>query len=404
MNRPLTALFAAFEAALVWGVGICIPLAPLTVMWGVQFGFAGDWLAFWRASADIWLVGHGVDVVLALDPAVARSLGVAEADASFPVTIAALGFALLTFLLGSRAGRRVSETRFRLLGEFAAIGTFGALTVLTALSAGHPLARPSIEQGVVLPTLVFAAGVVLGSIRTARADGDDSGSSIRDWINDWRPIVRAAVGIALRGGAMAAATIVAVSALTVAILIAVNYATIISLFEGVHSGILGGFALTGAQLAIIPNLIIWASSWFVGPGFAIGAGSAVSPLGTALGPLPAVPVLGALPTGSLDYGFVGLLVPVIAGFLAGALLSAPLIRDAPGTRNLILVGLGMGATSGVALGLLAWFSGGAAGPGRLQTVGPDPVAVALFAALEVGLAASAGLLAASRMPRPATAA
>ena len=399
MNRPLTALFAALEAALVWGVGICIPLAPLTIIWGVQFGFATDWVVFWRTAADIWLLGHGVDIAFTLDPAIAKSLNLAGADAAFPVTIAALGFALLTFLLGSRAGRRVSETRFRLIGEVAAIGTFGGLSVLTTLSAVHPFARPSIEQGIVLPTLVFAAGIALGSLRTARAAGDDSGSSIRDWINDWRPSVRAAVGIALRGGAMAAAAIVAASALAVAILFAANYATIIALYEGVHSGILGGFALTGAQLAFIPNLVIWAASWFVGPGFAIGAGSGVSPLGTTLGPLPAVPVLGALPTGSLDYGFVGLLVPIIAGFLAGAVLSRALVSRAPGTRNLIVVGLGIGATAGLVLGLLAWFSSGAAGPGRLEVVGPDPLAVGLFAALEVGLAASAGLFAATRMPR-----
>ena len=31
-----------------------------------------------------------------------------------------------------------------------------------------------------------------------------------------------------------------------------------------------------------------AVSWLVGPGFAIGAGSFVSPVGTALGPLPAM--------------------------------------------------------------------------------------------------------------------
>ena len=38
MNRPLTALFAALEALLVVGIGIGIPLVPLTILWAAQYG------------------------------------------------------------------------------------------------------------------------------------------------------------------------------------------------------------------------------------------------------------------------------------------------------------------------------------------------------------------------------
>ena len=397
MNRPLTALFAAFEAALVLGIGIAIPLAPLTVLWGVQYGFAIDWAAFWRASVDVWLIGHGVDVRMALDPVVAQGLGLVGADAAFQVTIAALGFGLLTVLLGVRAGRRVSETRYRLLGELAALGTFAGLSTLVTLSALHPNARPSIAQGILLPTLVFGAGILIGSLQTRRAAGDDSGSSLRDWIDDWHPSVRAAVGVALRGGAMASLAVIALAAVAVALLLATNYAGIVTLYEGLHTEVLGGVALTAGQIAVLPNVVIWAASWFIGPGFAIGVGSAVSPLGTTLGPIPAVPLFGALPTGDLAFGFVGLLVPVLAGFLAGALLFPRLEH---GLRYLLAAGVGIGLTSGLALGLLAWFSGGAAGPGRLSTVGPDPFAVGIWAAVEIGLAAVVGLLAASRVRSP----
>ena len=397
MNRPLTALFAAFEAALVVGIGIAIPLAPLTVLWGVQFGFALDWSAFWRASADIWLLGHGVDVRMTLDPLVATGLGLAGADAAFPVTIAVLGFSVLTLLLGVRAGRRVSETRYRLIGELAAVGTFAVLSTLVTLSALYPYARPSIVQGIVLPTLVFGVGVLVGALRTARVAGDDSGSSLKDWIDDWHPEVRSAVELALRGGAAAVAVVLGAGALAVAGLIAANYATIVSLYEGLHTEILGGIAVTTAQLAVLPNVVVWAASWFVGPGFAIGVGSTVSPLGTTLGPLPAIPLFGALPTGDLAFGFVGVLVPIVAGFLAGALLLPRL--EGRRWRSLIGAGLGIGVVGGLVLGVLAALSGGEAGPGRLSVVGPDPVAVALWAALEIGVAASIGLATAARMPR-----
>ena len=62
----------------------------------------------------------------------------------------------------------------------------------------------------------------------------------------------------------------------------------------------------------------------------------------------------------------------------------------------MLVAVGMGVVGGVILGLLAWASTGSAGPGRLQDVGPDPLAVGGWAMLELGLSALAGLFASLR--------
>ena len=395
MNRSLTALFAALEAVLVVGVGIGIPLVPLTVLWAVQYGFAVDWVVFWRASADTWLIGHGVDMQVTLDSVLAASVG-APAETAFPVSIAPLGFALLTLLLALRAGRRVGETRYRTLGALASLGTFVLLSAVITVSALYPLARPSIGQGVVLPSLVFALGFGIGLLRTARAAGDDAGSSIKDWIADWSPSVRALARTALRGGTAAVAAILAVSGVLAALLIAVNYGQVISLYEGLHAGVVGGLALTLGQLAFMPNLVIYTASWLVGPGFAIGSGSSVSPLSTVLGPVPSVPVLGALPTGDLAFGFLGIAVPLVVAFLAAALLRSRLVTELDVEYPLLWLGgtaLGMGVTAGVLLGLLAAVAGGAAGPGRLAEVGPDALAVGLVAALEVTVGAALGLLA-----------
>ena len=161
-----------------------------------------------------------------------------------------------------------------------------------------------------------------------------------------------------------------------------------------HTGVLGGVALTLGQLAILPNLVIWGVSWLVGPGFAIGTASAVSPLGTSLGPLPAVPVLGALPSGDLTFGFLGLLVPLLVGFLTAVIIRSRMPSvDTRGALGQVGLGVGIGISAGLLLGLLAWFSAGAAGPGRLADVGPDPWLVGAFAALEIGLAAVVGLFA-----------
>ncbi|GAB3029198.1 hypothetical protein GCM10027052_01260 [Parafrigoribacterium mesophilum] len=448
MNRPLTALFAALEALLVVGIGIGIPLVPLTIMWAAQYGLQVDWLVFWRASVDIWLLGSGTDIRMTLDPALATAAGFVGAGTPFVLTIAPLGFSLLTVLLGIRAGRRVAETPYRIFGLLASIGSFGVLAFAATVSALHPLARPSISQGTLLPTLVFATGVAIGwevtrrrlrAVRespdttrgnAARTDATRPGAAGSDgrsaddappprgragalrvtaaladwadglrhqcgrWILELPTGIRSAVPAAVRGGAMAAAGVVSVASVLVAGSLVVSYARVIGLYESVHTGVLGGVALTLGQLAILPNLVIWGGSWLVGPGFAIGTASAVSPLGTNLGPLPAVPVLGALPSGELGFGFLGLLVPVLAGFLAAVVIRTRI--QSVGTRGAfgqVGLGIGIGVSAGVVLGLLAWFSAGAAGPGRLAEVGPNPWLVGGFAALEIGLAAIAGLFA-----------
>jgi hypothetical protein len=401
MNRPLTALFAALEALLVVGIGVGISLVPLTILWAVQYGLQIDWIVFWRASVDIWLLGNGGDLYITLDHLTAASVGFPAADTPFLLSIAPLGFALLTTLFGVRAGRRIGETPHPLVGTASALGVFAALALGLTLSALYPLARPSIWQGVLLPTVFFAAGIAIGLGRSGAWSGSN-GTRMQAMLRRWPAHFAEVLALAFRGGAAAAAGVTAVAALAVAALLLGNYAKVIALYEGAHAGVLGGITLTIGQLAFLPNLVIWAASWLVGPGFAIGTGSAVSPLGTSLGPLPAIPILGALPTGDFAFGFLGLLVPVLCGFIAALVIRPRILRsidDAPRARWLLLAGLGVAVAGGVVLGVLVWASAGAAGPGRLVDVGPSPVLVGVLAALEIGIAATIGLFAgASRTP------
>ena len=417
MNRPLTALFAALEALLVVGIGIGIPLVPLTFLWAFQYGLQLDWTVFWRASVDVWILGHGGDVLLTLDPVTAIVVGFDGAGAPFVISIAALGFAAVTLALGARAGRRIAETPYSRLGAGVALVTFALLALGATLSAVHRFARPSIWQGALLPTLVFGLGLAIGIAVTrrrlermpaGRAGGNRTLATrrtphtpLRAW---WRrqPVEQRTVLLqGLRGGAAAATALVTVPSVLLTAMIVVHYGQIIALYEGVHAGLLGGIALTLGQLAFLPNLVVWTASWLVGPGFAIGAGSSVGPLGTSLGPLPAIPVLGALPRGDLALGFLGLVVPVVAGFLAAVAVRPAVLRgigDRPPLVPLLSTGLVIGLAGGLIVALLAWVSGGAAGPGRLAAVGPDAALVGLFAALEFCAAAILGLLA-GRPPR-----
>ncbi|MGO4691960.1 cell division protein PerM [Glaciibacter sp. 2TAF33] len=440
MNRITTALLAALEALIVVAIGVGIALVPLTVLWATHFGLAIDWFVSWRAAVDVWLLGNGVDLLVQLDPATVAALGLPGAEAPFWITTALLGFALLAVLLGVRTGARASETPHPIVGMVAGVATYGVLATLLTFSAGDAVVRPAHAQGVLLPTGIFAVGVVIGAVvagvrraaRTPESAGSGSGagpgfgSAVGTGIGSARasgsgpgagdrldPVTRgirrrylalpadqrAGVAGALRGGTAAVAGVMAASGIAVAVIILANYATIIGLYEALQAGVMGGITLTLAQLALIPNLVIWAASWFVGPGIAVGVGTSVSPVGTVLGPVPGLPIFGALPHGSLAIGFLGLIVPVVVGFACAVVIRQRMHRPGipqPSLRLQLATGLGMGVVAGVLLGLLAWWSAGAMGPGRLADVGPNPLLVGALAFVEIGIAACVGMLAGYR--------
>ncbi|MEY4532345.1 MAG: hypothetical protein RI926_114 [Actinomycetota bacterium] len=404
MNRTLIALLAALESLLAVGIGLGISLIPLSLMWAVQLDTGVGWDVFYRASADIWLVGHGVDLTVTLDPVLAANVALPGAEKPFLISIAPLFFSLLTILLGVRLGRKSLESGARFIGPVAAISTFGGLTVLIALSSLNANALPTLWMALSFPTAIFGVGLFIG----ARGEIGHSGGRaervqkrLSAWAFGLPSQVRAVLASSLRGGLAAAAMMVGVSAVVLSVLLIANFSTILGLYEGLQGGVGGSLILTAAQLLFMPNFVMWVASWFVGTGFSIGTGSLVSPMGTDLGLVPALPILGAMPTGNLTFGFLGILVPVIAGFVSAFVIRPSLVRALGAGisfRWLFFTVLGIAIVGGLLIGFMAWASGGAAGPGRLIDVGPAPLRTAAVAAVEFLIAASLGMYAGSRSP------
>jgi len=155
---------------------------------------------------------------------------------------------------------------------------------------------------------------------------------------------------------------------------------------------LGGAALLLlAGLSYLPNSVFWAIAYMLGPGFAFGAGTAVSPSGSALGAVPAFPMLAALPVGPKAafppwLGFFILALPYLAGALAG--LMTVRIAPTPFLEAAPLWGLLTGSLTALVIGFGARLSGGPLGAGRLAFVGPAGAEVGLVALLEVGVTAA----------------
>jgi len=68
-----------------------------------------------------------------------------------------------------------------------------------------------------------------------------------------------------------------------------------------QSGIIGGFLLLLLQLAYLPNIFIATLSYIFGAGIFLGAGTEVSPTFFSLKEIPAIPVLAALPNGTVTW-------------------------------------------------------------------------------------------------------
>lgn len=401
MNRTLIALLAALEAFIALAIGVGISLVPLSLMWAVQFDSGVSWDVFYRASADIWLVGHGVDLKMTLDPVLAAAVNLPGGDKPFLISIAPLSFSLLTILLGVRLGRKSFESGARFVGPLSAVATFGFFTILIALSAVHVNATPVMWMAVSFPTAIFALGVFIG----ARGEVGHSGGraervqqKVVGWATGLSSQVKAVLSASLRGGLITAALVIGASAVALSVLIIANFASILGIYEGLQGGGGGSLILTAAQLMFMPNFVMWVVSWFIGTGFALGTGSSVSPVGTDLGLVPALPILGAMPTNDLAFGFLGLLVPLLAAFLAAWFIRPALLRALGSDvsfRWISLTVLGIALVAGILIGLLAWASGGAAGPGRLADVGPNALRTGGIAALEFLIAASLGMYARS---------
>ena len=166
--------------------------------------------------------------------------------------------------------------------------------------------------------------------------------------------------------------------------------------DALAPGVGGAALLLLAQLAYIPNAIIWAVAYTLGPGFAFGTGTVVAPTGLALGAVPVFPMLAALPAGIGPAGarpggpgwvpIAVLALPYLAGVFAGVvtvrIAPTPVIEAAP------LWGFAAGAAAGLLAGLAAAFAGGPLGNGRLAAVGPSGFQVGLVAILELGITAA----------------
>ena len=392
----LQGVFELGQAAVLSAVVVLVPLV------GVWFanGFTDrDFASLARLAGQAWLLIHGVPLTLAFP---AGEAGTGEAFGT--LSLFPLGLTLIPFLLSWRAGRRLARASYTdqlWQAVLGALGIYAAIAGAAAWLSGSADVRISLAAGTLVPLIAAGLGLIAGARREAGSWVRLIGMDLTEWISRTSQHSRWAgsyVWSAVRAGLVGITAALGLSALLLVAAIALNWAAMVAVYERLDAGVVGGTVLTVVELGLLPNFVVWTLAWASGAGFALGTGSTLSPLETTVGPLPAFPALAALPGGNLDYGYAALLIPVAAGILAGwwflregenhfdEWLSLKIrARWFTAAASTLVLGIFVGAVTGLCAAGAALISRGSLGIGRFVEIGPDPLWMGLWVAAETAV-------------------
>jgi hypothetical protein len=372
--RGLVALFALLEALFVVGIGVLVPFALGLMGWASLSGVSATPLGVWQLAVQAWALGHGIPLSVSLGDS---SAVLADALSTFDLSLAPFGFAIVTLLVGRRAGRRLTGAADANLVAGLLVFFVTGLAALTLMSGTSSAVTFDVVTGTIRVVAPFVVGLVVGWMPWNEPTG--SGRAQAGVLDQWRDVLETSVRIA----ASTVAGLVAIASLTVAVRVVFGYATAISLYESLHTGVLGGVVITVAQLALVPVAIVWAIAWMAGPGFTLGAGTVVSPFATTVGAAPAVPLLGAIPE-STSVGFWVTLVPGLIALVVSARFAPEIATrgrifnpgDSADLVRVVLTAVGSAVAVAFVVLIVGSYASGSAGPGRFSSVGIDPIIVA----------------------------
>lgn len=188
-------------------------------------------------------------------------------------------------------------------------------------------------------------------------------------------------GKGLRAGLLACAALTAVGAIVVVFGLATSFGEVAALHTGGFGASAGLFLLS---VGYLPNAVAAGLAFAAGPGFGIGAVS-VAPLEFAGGPVPAVPLLGALPSAPQLWWPVLLLLPAAVGALVGWVLRAA--DESPTARLRAVVVAAVVVAVGVAV--VAASAGGALAGGPFDPLDLRAAALSLAMVGWIGLPGAA---------------
>ena len=384
--------------ALMSGV---LVVAAMAAVWATNGFGSTEFSSVAAMSAHLWLLIHGVP--LDLSAVFGASAGT--------MTLVPLGLSILPLLFCYRSGRRLARASYE--GEFLIPVLSGSVTYALICSAVYGWASPSpkplqVLNAALVPLGIVVVGLMWGGYREARSLSRMVGVDTAEQISQMSQYSRWAgsyVWAVVRAAVVAAVAFVGLGALLLALGILGGWSQVVATYQELHAGAVGDAAVTLLQLGFLPNLVIYAMAWSTGAGFAFGAGTSIGLTSSTVGSLPMLPLLGAVPNSLGGVGLLGLLVPVVAGAVAGwwflregedhldewVALKVP-FRPLSALLSSLALGVLTGVLTSLATLWLGWISYGSLGVGRFTEVGAEPLSFAAHTALWVGLGVALGNL------------
>lgn len=384
--------------ALMSGV---LVVAAMAAVWATNGFGSTEFSSVAAMSAHLWLLIHGVP--LDLSAVFGASAGT--------MTLVPLGLSILPLLFCYRSGRRLARASYE--GEFLIPVLSGSVTYALICSAVYGWASPSpkplqVLNAALVPLGIVVVGLMWGGYREARSLSRMVGVDTAEQISQMSQYSRWAgsyVWAMVRAAVVAAVAFVGLGALLLALGILGGWSQVVATYQELHAGAVGDAAVTLLQLGFLPNLVIYAMAWSTGAGFAFGAGTSIGLTSSTVGSLPMLPLLGAVPNSLGGVGLLGLLVPVVAGAVAGwwflregedhldewVALKVP-FRPLSALLSSLALGVLTGVLTSLATLWLGWISYGSLGVGRFTEVGAEPLSFAAHTALWVGLGVALGNL------------
>jgi len=356
----LLTVSAALAALAAVGTAMVVLMGLAVIGWFLaDAGAHGETTDALRVGADAWLIGHGAQLTVSGVP-----LGIV------PLTLTAL-ISVVVYRSGRWAAatsQPVEDDRTVAMAAIIFTGLYVVIAVITCIVVTRGSASPDLGRAIIGSLLV--SGIV-GTLAMASGAG-----RLRVWVDLVPGWVRS-----IAHGAFAAFLLLLVASVVLvvaALVLGFNEAA--TVLSELHLGPGDYVMYAVATLAVGPNAVLFGSAYLLGPGFAVGTGTVVSPSVVVLGPIPAFPLLAALPgSGPTPEWAIGVVaVPVVVGAVGAVLAQRAYKVTAYDSAALRGFGCGFGAAliSTVAIAL----AGGPMGTGRMADIGA-PVGEVLVAAV-----------------------
>ncbi|MFF9840871.1 DUF6350 family protein [Streptomyces sp. NPDC013740] len=342
-----------------------------------------------HTAAGLWLLAHGADLI--------RTDTLTRVPA--PLGVTPLLLSALPLWLAHRAARDTldpddGQPAPSTSGAIAAVtgGYLLVAAVVVVYTESGELPADLVTAGVWTPLCVLAA------------------AAAGAWTAHGRPLPgREQTAAAVRAAGLALGVLCAGGAAVAAASMVWHAGDAQASLDGLAGEWSGRAAVVLLAVALLPNAVVWGASYGLGPGFSVGTGALVTPLGFAGTPaVPDFPLLAALPAEGRGtwLHWTAVAVPAVAVLLLGHRVG----RAARGweLREAVQAALGASWACGAAVALLAALSGGPLGAGRLAAFGPvwwEAGAAAVLWGSVVGVPTALAVRAwGRRAPRPTTAA